>query len=190
MVKHISLLNSRIADRYAKSLFDLAYESNCLELVEQQLNILNVVFVQNIDIAKIIKSPLSTQVKLKQLIKFIIAKFLTATNSKIVNSFLHILVKNNRLKIFGEIYQSFQKILLEQRNELKVEVVSAFPFNDAEQQKLNSVLKEFVNKNILLTSRIDTSIIGGFIVNFGSYQIDESIVTKLNLLKFALKEVS
>lgn len=191
MVKHISLLNARIAERYAKSLFALAHESDSVMLIEKQLDTINTLLTQNEALARIIKSPIATKDKLYKLVQVLSDKvFKTENSSTIINNFLNLLVKNNRLNIFSAIYENFQKILLENRNELKVKVVSAFPFREEEKKELSSVLQNFVNKNILLTTCVDKSIIGGFIVSFGSYQIDESIATKLNSLKIALKEVS
>lgn len=191
MVKHSSLINFRIAQRYAKSLFDLAQQSNTIETVEQQLSNINALFKQHKNLVKAIRSPVCSKERMRHLIQLISAEFLAHENSQsVIYNFLNILVKNGRLAIFSDIYKAFQKILLELRKQLKVEVISASQLSDSEKNQLCSTLKEFVNKNILLTTRIDKSIIGGFIVNFDSYQIDESISTKLQSLKFALKEVS
>ena len=50
-------------------------------------------------------------------------------------------------------------------------------------------LKTSLGKNVQLNTTVDPSILGGLIVKAGSRMIDSSIKTKLNTLKFAMKEV-
>ncbi len=191
MVKHSSLINAKIARRYAKSLFELALQTNSLETLEKQLSNVNLLFEQNKSLVKALKCPTCTKERMQHLIYVISTELFGQVDDKnIIYKFLNILVKNGRLSIFINIYKAFQKLLLEMRKQLDVEVVTASELSNDEKNELCSSLKEFVNKSILLTTRIDKSIIGGFIVNFDSYQIDESISTKLKSLKFALKEVS
>ena len=165
MVKHSSLINAKIARRYAKSLFELALQTNSLETLEKQLSNVNLLFEQNKSLVKALKCPTCTKERMQHLIYVISTELFGQVDDKnIIYKFLNILVKNGRLSIFINIYKAFQKLLLEMRKQLDVEVVTASELSNDEKNELCSSLKEFVNKSILLTTRIDKSIIGGFIV--------------------------
>jgi F-type H+-transporting ATPase subunit delta len=53
---------------------------------------------------------------------------------------------------------------------------------------LKDTLRASIGKEVALDTRVDPSILGGLVVKIGSRMIDSSIRTKLNSLKFRMKE--
>ena len=61
--------------------------------------------------------------------------------------------------------------------------------NDKNLDALKSALKSVTGgKDIDLAVKVEPAIIGGLIVKVGSRMIDSSLRTKLNAIKFAMKE--
>lgn len=193
MVKSVASINLEIGRRYAKALFEEAQQFNVIEIVEKQLLLVNFLFEQNINLAKALQSPICTKVKLQHLVDIIQTELFEAQQSEdqnILYKFLTILVKKGRFPLLPSIFSAFQNLTMAWRNQIKAELIVAQPMDEAEQKQLCANIKEFVNRDVLLTTHIDKSIIGGFIVKFDSYQLDESILTKLQSLKCTLREVS
>ena len=68
-------------------------------------------------------------------------------------------------------------------------VTTAVPLTAAQETRLTQVLGRIYGRTVGLQVTVDPSLLGGLVVRIGSRQIDTSLKTKLNSLKFALKEV-
>ncbi|MEM1434078.1 MAG: F0F1 ATP synthase subunit delta [Pseudomonadota bacterium] len=101
--------------------------------------------------------------------------------------FLNVLATNKRLPLLAEIAGQFEERRAEEEQTLDVEVVSAYPLTDEQVDQLTQGLKRRFGKAVEMTSRIDTSLMGGAIIRAGDTVIDGSIVGKLNKLKEALQ---
>lgn len=68
------------------------------------------------------------------------------------------------------------------RGELACEVTTAKPLDAAMQQELTAVLKSFVKSGqaIILTTKVDPTILGGMIVSIGDKYVDMSTAAKIN----------
>ena len=72
--------------------------------------------------------------------------------------------------------------------EIVVEVFSPYKLDKKEEDDLKKIILNKTNgKNISLLTHIDSSLLGGLIVKYGSKMIDTSIRTKLNNLELAMK---
>jgi F-type H+-transporting ATPase subunit delta len=63
------------------------------------------------------------------------------------------------------------------------------PLSDTQTEELKATLKAKTGKDVTLNQTVDPAILGGLIVKIGSRMVDTSIRTKLNALKYAMKEV-
>lgn len=64
---------------------------------------------------------------------------------------------------------------------MQCEITSARELDADQKQKLQQVLKTFVkpNESILLTTKVDPSIIGGLVVSIGDRYVDMSVASKI-----------
>ena len=53
---------------------------------------------------------------------------------------------------------------------------------------IRAALREVTGKDVTMDVQVDPSIIGGLKVKLGSRMVDASLRTKLNSIKFAMKE--
>ena len=67
-----------------------------------------------------------------------------------------------------------------------VEVVSALPLADDQQQALVAKLQAQYGSNLTFSYRVDPAILGGLIVRVGDKLIDGSVASKLAAMKQAL----
>ena len=70
----------------------------------------------------------------------------------------------------------------------EAEVTVAEQLNDARMNDIREALKQVTGKDVQIDVTVDPSIIGGLKVKVGSRMVDASLRTKLNSIKFAMKE--
>ena len=175
-----------MAGRYALALITLAEEVGELGHVEKDMVKLRETLQGSKDLRRLVESPLfSVQDQLTGLE----AIFGGAGFSQITVNFLGLVTRNRRLPALQRIARSFFAILAARRGELAAEVTSASALSEAQVEDIRSAIKQAYGQDIQLDTKVEPAIIGGLIVKVGSRMIDNSIKTKLNNLKIAMKEV-
>jgi F-type H+-transporting ATPase subunit delta len=173
--------DSRVSKRYAKSLLDFAVEKGVLEEVRSDMALLEKTFKASKELAAALKSPV---IKLDVKANILRALFADKVNS-ITIEFVRIVAKKNRESIIPDIARSFAGLYLEYKGIVTAEVITAVALSDNQRNKLHKFISTFSNK-VELKEKIDPKIIGGFIVQVGDKQFDESIASRLIKLKTEL----
>ncbi len=177
---------SAVAERYARSLFELASDSKSVAKVESDLSAFEKLLSGSADLDRLIKSPVFSAEDQLKAISAIADK---AKIGGLVGNFLRVVAKNRRLFAVPGIITAFRRIAAEARGEVAADVTSAHALTAAQQTELKAALKSVAGKDVAINVTVDPSLLGGLIVKMGSRQIDTSLQTKLNSLKLALKEV-
>ena len=177
---------SGVAQRYARSLFDLAAETNSVAKVEADLGRFETLLAGSADLKRLIDSPVFSADEQFKAIASIADK---AKITGLVGNLLRVVAKNRRLFAMPSIARAFREIAAEARGETSADVTSAHALTAAQETELKAALKSVAGKDVAISVSVDPSLLGGMIVKMGSRQIDTSLKTKLNSLKLALKEV-
>lgn len=179
-------VTSGVAGRYASALFDLARDAGLLDRVKAQLDTIAQAIAASPDLSRLVRSPVFTA---EDQAKALSAVLPTLGVTGIAANTLHLLAKNRRLFLVGDVVKAFTGLLAAHRGAATAEVTSAAPLTPAQMEKLSASLKASTGKDIALDTKVDPSLIGGLVVKMGSRMIDTSLKTKLSQLKVALKEV-
>ena len=102
-------------------------------------------------------------------------------------NFLKLVAKNRRLSVIPDMIKAFATLLAASKGEVAGEVTSAEPLSAAQLADLKAALKSALGRDVALITRVDSSILGGLIVKVGSRMMDNSLKTKLQTLKIAMK---
>ncbi|PCJ24276.1 MAG: F0F1 ATP synthase subunit delta [SAR86 cluster bacterium] len=94
-------------------------------------------------------------------------------------NFVRLLAENKRLILLPEISSMFDKLKANQEKSVDVEITTAFEISSDVSNKLEQSLKDRLQREIKLTSKVDKSLIGGAIIRAGDNVIDSSIRGKL-----------
>jgi len=97
-------------------------------------------------------------------------------------NFVKVLVAARRLDVAPEIAQVFAEHRAAQDNVANVEVVSAFPLDSAQAERIGSAMRKRLGKEIRITQTIDQALIGGARVKVGDMVYDASLRGGLNQL--------
>ncbi len=179
-------LISGVAERYARSLFDLAAEAGTVGEVESQLGQIESLLDESDDFRRLVRSPVFSA---DEQFKAMSAIADRAGLHGLAGNFLKVVARNRRLFALPGMIQAFRRIAAEARGEVAAEVASAHALSPAQEAELKAALKGVVGKDVALNLTVDPALLGGLVVRVGSRQIDTSLKTKLNSLKLALKEV-
>jgi len=97
-----------------------------------------------------------------------------------------LLVAKGRLGIVEEVVLEYGRLLDEHRGIAHAEVATAVPLESAEKDRLTRRLSDMIGKEIVVTTKVDPSIIGGLIAKVGDKLIDGSTKSRLLALRESL----
>jgi F-type H+-transporting ATPase subunit delta len=95
---------------------------------------------------------------------------------------VRLLAENGRLAVLPQIAELFEARKAEHQGVLDVLVTTAYPLDRAQQESLETALKQKLGREIRMTSRQDPELIGGIHVRAGDMVIDGSIAGQLGKL--------
>ncbi|MFM7671359.1 MAG: ATP synthase F1 subunit delta [Bacteroidota bacterium] len=166
----------RIAARYAKSLIDLALEQNQLEAVYADMKWLQEVCKQNRDFVNMLRSPIIKADAKQKMVAAITEKSigsLTAAFNKLV-------IAKGREPILPEIAAAFIDAYKHHKGIQTLFLTTAAPISDATRQALVEQVKKTAGfQQVELHEKVDTSLIGGFMLQVGDKLVDASIAYDL-----------
>jgi F-type H+-transporting ATPase subunit delta len=177
---------SGAAGRYATALFDLALEAKAIDAVKQDLEQFDALIAGSPDLLRLVRSPAFSADEQLKALSAILAR---VGIEGLAANFLRVITTNRRLFAVRDMIRDFRMLVAQHRGEVTAQVTVADRLNDQNLEALKNALKSVTHgKEIDLNVKIDPAIIGGLIVKVGSRMIDTSLRTKLNAIKFAMKE--
>ncbi|MEG8099226.1 ATP synthase F1 subunit delta [Candidatus Liberibacter brunswickensis] len=186
MLSHSFDLFYDVSGRYSHSLFVVSNEENILEIVSDDLSRLEKLIVESSDFRFFVNSPVFSMKDRYLVIDDLVKK---SSFCDMTKNFLRVLVYNGRLSILPMIVKSFRDVCMYYRNQIVASIRTFSSLSLHQKNELIECLEKKVGKSIILDIIEDSALIGGFIVEIGSHQIDASLRTKLLNLGFILKEV-
>jgi|GEM_PF-1878771 len=94
---------------------------------------------------------------------------------KETQNFVRALNQNRHVHLLKNIHHYFVDHVLEERNDIKAQIKTAFALSIDEENRIKAVLSKMFNKNINTEQTIDPSLIGGICVDVGGMVYDASI---------------
>jgi F-type H+-transporting ATPase subunit delta len=175
-----------MAGRYANALFELALEQKALDAVKADVERFEALLVESADLARLVRSPVFSS---EEQLKAIGAVLDRSGISGVAANFIKLVARNRRLFAIRQMIRAFRHLVARHRGEVSADVTVAEQLSEAHLGALKDALKSVTGgKDIELDVKVDPAIIGGLVVKLGSRMVDSSLRTKLNAIKFAMKE--
>jgi F-type H+-transporting ATPase subunit delta len=175
---------SGVPGRYASALFELSSEEKATEEVSRQLNTFQSAIDQSEDLKRLVRSPVFSAEDQVAALGAVAAQLgITGTTL----NFLKLVAKNRRVSVVPDMIKAYATLLASSKGEVAGEVTSAEPLSATQLDDLKAALKSSLGRDVLLSTRVDSSLLGGLIVKVGSRMMDNSLKTKLQTLKIAMK---
>ncbi|XP_072985038.1 ATP synthase subunit O, mitochondrial-like [Typha latifolia] len=172
---------------YASALFLAASKANMLDKIESEI-------LDIVDASK--KSPLFSQfmkdlsVPRETRVKAVQEIFSEAGFSHVTKNFMAVLADSGRLRHLERIARRFVDLTMAHKGEVNVIVTSVIPLPAEEEKELKQTLQDILGqgKTVKLEQKIDPSILGGLVIEFGQKVFDMSIKTRAKQMEKFLRE--
>lgn len=100
---------------------------------------------------------------------------------------VQVLAENKRMDLLPEIYALFENLKAQVEKTLDVSITSAFEVSNELAEKLVQALSKKLDRKVTLQTSVDSTLIGGALINAGDMVIDGSIRGRLAQLAEAMK---
>lgn len=173
-----------IPTRYAKALYMVACEKGVDARMYQMMKTLEAGFAAQPSLQGVLANPFVSDADKTRLL-------LTAANAgegdAVYDDFLKLLSHNHRMDMARGIALAYVAIYRKANHIYEVRVVSAAPMSQAEQSRLQDMIRKHLGGGTMeYFSSVDPSLIGGFTVSVGNERIDASISNELKQLRLNL----
>jgi len=170
-----------LARPYAKAAFELAIAESATGRWNDMLDLASTAVTEK-SLAGLLESPHASNSQIVQILSDTADDAFDAR----FKDFLAVLAENKRLVLLSEIAILYQALREEADGLLRVRVVSAFALDDDQATRLKSALAKRYDREILLETDVDSSVIGGAVIYAGGEVIDGSLKDRLTKLSNSL----
>ena len=174
----MSVSISKIAQRYAKALFEVGEENQCSSLFHKDMLLVIDVCENSRPLMVLLKNPIIPK-KTKQCV---LRKIFAKKTHHITPSFLDILVSQGREALLRDIAEAFCEMYNESIGVLPVKIQSVSPLSEEELHMVSEKVSVFTQKTVQFHESQDPSLIGGFRLQFDNMQYDASIKAQVKKL--------
>lgn len=177
---------SLLARRYARALFLVGQDRKILDVLQKDMSVFASTLTENQDFYYFFNSPEVTRKNKEEKIEEIFGELV----SKVFLQFLLVVLNKGRQNLFLEIAEAFNDEMDVFNNRAKAQVTSSFKLTPEMKNDIQQQLSKQLDKEIILESEVDETLIGGLRVAIDGKVIDGSIKGQLRRMRQYLVEQS
>ena len=176
------MIKTAVARRYAQALFELL-DASTIEPTREALNGLGQAIKDSVPLRHVVASPaFGAEVKIA-----VLAELGSRLGCPPVGrTFLGQLVKKNRIGFLPEIAEAFAKLADAAKGTLQIIVSSASALPKAEQDRINTRLRDMLKRHIDVSFQTDTNHLAGVQIHLGSTVVDSTVRGRLQAMQSLL----
>ena len=167
-----------LAQVYANALFEVASENDVTDDVREQLGQFADELDENRDLQVFLFSPYFSSQEKKDGIR----KIVDGADERFLN-FLELLAERHRMPALFRIRRAYDALWREENKLLPVTVTSAVELDEGLVEGLGKRIEEQTGKKVELTSKVDSDVLGGLVLQVGNMVLDASIRNRLEQLR-------
>jgi len=170
------------SNEYALALFESLDKQERTDVVES-FHLIEDIVTSQPDYVRLMRSPNITDEVKKQLLSDVFS-----LSPQTFLHFLYVVIDQDRFGDMLEIASIYQTLMYEQDQVMVVQVITAKPLGDNQQQDLQTTLQATYQKTIVLQEKIQPELIGGIRLEFQGKVLDQSIRSQVNRLQQSLRK--
>lgn len=178
------MVNVSVARRWARALLEASPPGAVVDIAKQ-LSVLAGLVTSNPELGQLIRDPAYSRAQRHAVLEALIQAL--KLESQVLPNFLRLLVDRNRVAMLPDLARLFRDMADEKDGRVRGTVVSAVPVDPQAVRQLEQILSKVLQKQVVLETRIDRSVIGGVSTQVGSVVFDGTLRTQLDDLKRALQ---
>jgi len=172
---------STLARPYAKAAFQAAVSAGDVQAWSTMLSVASSVAEQE-KVVELLSNPNLTGAQQAQTFVDVCGDSLNEAGQNLVS----VLAENKRIPLLPQIFEQFEHLKAELEKAVDVEIISAYEVTDETKQKLTQALKAKLDKDVRVTTSVDSTLLGGAIIRAGDLVIDGTLTGKLAKLAEAM----
>jgi len=169
-----------VARRYANALFEIGVEHSAVETFHDHLEGLREAFVDSETFRHLLLHPAIEVAQRRDALEELADRW---ELDERIRNFLFVLLDNERIGKIPAIASIYRRLVDEREGTVRAEVTSAAELDGDQTEALAEVLSEMTDRQVMLTTRVDESLIGGAVTRIGSKVYDGSIRNQLEQLQ-------
>jgi F-type H+-transporting ATPase subunit delta len=163
---------------YARALFEAAQEAARVDHVSADLASLAAALEQVPELAAFLRNP-----QVEPARKAAVLDQLSTGADELVRNFLRLVAEKGRAGELAEVNREFEELVARAQNRLSVELQTAQELTDGEARSIVRQIESASGRNVDATRSVDPSLIGGIVLQVGSFRADGSIRGRLERLR-------
>ncbi len=163
--------------RYAQAIFQLAVQQDQVDQWARDLDSMSQV-LQDEEFSSFLEH---AQVPLSEKERSIEAVF--ADTNSLVRNLLALLISRGSAKLIRDVHLSYSQLVDEYRGRQRVEVTSAVALDAGEVERIARFVAELIQKEVVVSTEVDETILGGVIIQVGDQLLDGSVRSRLEGLR-------
>ena len=168
-----------ISKRYAVALFELAKETDKMDLFNEQVELIYDSIKNDKDFLTVLNHP-----RISGGEKFNLFQNIFKDNiSEEILGLISIVVKKNRETEMLEILETFLELVRDYKGITTSYIHSAIALTDEQLSKIKENLSKNLNKEVIIKADVKPELIGGLVINVDGKVIDNSIKSNLENIK-------
>jgi len=176
------MMQSVVAKRYAKAIFEIALEKGKTEQILEELQLVDESFASSSELRNWLINPAVGAEEKKAALARIFQD-----QSEPVQNLLFLLVDQDRTNLIHEIVNLYRAFHYEQKGMVEAVVTTAFPLSEEEEKQLIETFEQLTQKQLHIKKQVDSDLLGGVVVKIGDRIYDGSLRTKLQQFQKQLK---
>ena len=166
---------------YASALFEAAQEQDRLAAVREDLGDFLAAAESVPELGALLENP-----EVDSETKASVIRDLLADADELVRNFLLLVVAKGRAAELPEIAREFDQLVARAEGRLEVELTTAVELTDDEASDILRQIESASGRTIEATRGVDPDLIGGFILQAGTFRVDASVRGRLDRLRHQL----
>ena len=177
--------STETSERYSRALFEVTKEFNELDKTESDIKNFKSLIKISPEVKNFLKDPTQSIHQQNKAINLLSEKLNFSKNLK---NFFLLLIEKRRIFFVEKIFESYLKLCLKKRGEIKASLISSKELSQSDLDKINKELSQSMGATLKFEYVVDKNLIGGLKLQLGSFMIDTSIKNKLKKYEQAMLE--
>lgn len=164
---------------YGEGLYSLCAEEGLALDVLQEMRCLKEEFHRNPDFIRLLGNMSMPKQERVQIVH-------QALNGQIhgyLLNFIKILVERGAMHSFADCLEAYSECYNREHQVAEAEVTTARPLDDAQRARLMARLKEMTGKEVVLREKIDSSVLGGVLLQMDGKRYDNTVKHRLDAIR-------
>jgi len=102
---------------------------------------------------------------------------------ELVRNFVLLAAEKHRADQIAEFFREFERLVAQQERRLEVERTTAVELSDEEAKAILAQIEQAAGRTVEATRSVDPDLVGGFVLQAGSFRVDASVRGRLQRLR-------